>query len=138
MRVAQRGFFFDSARSCVPSAAAIASAFARHHLAVQDLGEAMRGAAAIFASGAGFVDEVSGALWRHDPERPDLVEGGLSLRERIVFTIRKTEQESPFAYGTIVRCDQISGKAFRVVVIGGADGDAVWHYEATRAPGSDA
>jgi hypothetical protein len=84
------------------------------------------------------------AIWRHDPERPDLGDGGPVLKERLVFTIRKSLLSDPtLLYGG----DQETGaiiiyiearSAFVVESAGKETPDHLdWQFEARRAPGSD-
>lgn len=88
--------------------------------------------------GDGFTASLPAALWRHDPERSDVVEGGILLKERLVFSIRKDVQPTAFEEGTVIRCDITGHTAFIVETVMQITTDHVaWKYEARRAPGSD-
>lgn len=103
------------------------------------MGEAMRTEqAAKIYFGDTFASHLVAAIWRHDPQRGDVTEGGFVLRERLVFTIRKVIQPTVFEAGTIIRCDITGNKAFIVETITQITTDHIaWRYEARRAPGSD-
>lgn len=110
-----------------------------HHQAVQAVGEGMRGETPVkIYYGDTFETFLAAALWRHDPERRDVVEGGVLLKERLVFSIRKGIQATAFEEGTIIRCDITGNKAFIVETVMQVTTDHIaWRYEARRAPGSD-
>lgn len=92
------------------------------------------GVQAQFSSGESFATIHAGSLWRDDPDRPDLLDGGFVLRRRIVFTILKSAQATPFAIGDIVRCDQASGAAFIIEAVAQQTADHISHrYEARRS-----
>jgi hypothetical protein len=107
---------------------------------VQAVGEGMRSERPVRISfGNTFSISLDAALWRHDPERRDLMEGGLLLKERLVFSVRKAAQPTAFEEGTLIRCDITGGKAFIVETVMQVTTDHIaWKYEARRAPGSDA
>ena len=107
---------------------------------MQALGEGMRSERPVrIAFGDTFSSSLDAALWKHDPERRDVVEGGLLLKERLVFSIRKALQREAFEEGTVIRCDITGNKAFIVETVMQVTTDHIaWKYEARRAPGSDA
>ncbi len=107
---------------------------------MQAVGEGMRSERPVrITSGADFSVPHDAALWRHDPERRDLVEGGLLLKERLVFSVRKAVQPTAFEEGTLIRCDITGGTAFIIETVMQVTTDHIaWKYEARRAPGSDA
>ena len=114
------------------------------HGATQHLGESMRGGK------PGTIKLIStgktwkAAIWRHDPEAPALADGGPVLKERLVFTIRKTLLPDPTllfggeeATGALVIYVELK-RAFAVEITGQETSDhIVWKFEARRAPGSD-
>lgn len=110
-----------------------------HHQVVQAVGESIRGdqPAKIFY-GDEFESFHVAAVWRHDPERKDVVAGGVMLKARLIFTIRKEIQPSPFEDGEVIRCDITGHQAFLIDTISQTTTDHVaWKYEARRSPGSD-
>jgi len=124
----------------LPPASVTFKAHQRHHQAVQAVGEGMRSERPVRISfGNTFSSSLDAALWRHDPERRDVVEGGVMLKERLVFSIRKALQREAFEEGTVIRCDITGNKAFIVETVMQVTTDHIaWKYEARRAPGSDA
>lgn len=93
---------------------------------------------------AGATTKWTAAIWRHDPEKPDLVDGGPVLKERIVFTIRKTALADPTVLfggeeATGARIVYVElGRAFVVQFAAQETPDHIaWKFEARRAPGSD-
>lgn len=84
------------------------------------------------------------AIWRHDPDQPDVVNGGILLKERLVFTIRKTKLADPTllfggeqATGATIIYHEL-GRAFVVESAAQETPDHIaWKFEARRAPGSD-
>lgn len=119
-----------------PPAAAYSGGITRHREAVQSMGEGLRSGSIIHGSGAE-AQTYTAAIWRHDGSKPALMEGGIELAERIVFSIRKTDLAAPFAWGTIVVYDEM-GRAYRVDVTDQETADHIaWRFEASRVPGSD-
>lgn len=125
----------------IPPASAFRAALDRRLGAVQHMGEGFRTGIIELANGS---MQWNAAIWRHDPERPDLVDGGLALRERIVFTIRKSDlPDATLLFGgaqatgaTIIWREM--GRAFVVEHIDQETSDHIaWRFEARRAPGSD-
>jgi hypothetical protein len=79
-----------------PPASVIFKAHQRHHQAVQAVGEATRSERPVrIAFGDTFGSSLDAALWRHDPERRDVVEGGVMLKERLVFTWKYEARRAP-------------------------------------------
>ena len=114
------------------------------HGATQHLGESMRkgkpGTIKLISSGKTW----KVAIWRHDPEQPALGDGGPVLKERLVFTIRKTLLPDPTvlfggaeATGALVTYVELD----RAFVIESASQETpdhlAWKFEARRTPGSD-
>ena len=123
----------------LPPKSAIAAAMRRHHGAVQHMGEGMR-AGRIRIDGQ--TKTYDAAIWRHNPEKPDLGDGGPVLKERIVFSIRKTLLPDPTLFfggeeATGAKIIYVElGRAFVVQFAAQETPDHIaWQFEARRAPG---
>lgn len=104
---------------------------------MQSLGEALRGGKpgtiVLKSNGKSF----AAAVWRHDPERRDAVEGVQMLKERIVFTIRKDLMKEAILQDDVVIWKEMK-RAYIVDLTSQESADHVaWRFEARRAPGSD-
>jgi len=125
----------------MPPASAFAAARNRNHAAVQGMGEGMRSGTIQLAGSA---TKWIAAIWRHDPERPAMGDGGPVLKERLVFTIRKSALRDPTvlfggeeATGATIIYKEL-GRAFIVEASGQETTDHIaWKFEARRAPGAD-